>query len=287
MTGNPDSADILDALLDKAKKAGADAADAVIAHDTALSASYRLGKPEDLERSEGRDLGLRVLIGQRQAIVSTTDFTGDALNTLAERAISMARAVPEDPYCGLLNPEELAQKWPELDLADKGEPDAQNLITWAKRAEDSARAVPGVTNSEGGNASWSKSHAQLATSGGFSGAYETSRFSFSVSVLAGQDTEMERDYEWSSACYEEDLESPEEIGERAGERAVRRLNPKKTESGTVPVVYDPRVSGGLIRHFSGAISGGASSDIRLPLDCISRMGAPMCCSRNRVARLPR
>ena len=255
MTGNTDSADILAALLEKAKQAGADAADAVIAHGIALSASYRLGKPEDLERSEGRDLGLRVLLGHQQAMVSTTDLTGDALDSLVERAIAMARAVPEDPYCGLLAPEELAREWPELDLADSGEPDAEKLIDWAKRAEDAARAVPGVTNSEGGDASWSKSRAQVATSGGFSGGYETSRFSFSVSVLAGQDTEMERDYDWSSACYEEDLESPEEIGKRAGERAVKRLNPKKAASGAVPVVYDPRVSGGLIRHLSGAISG--------------------------------
>jgi len=255
MTGNIDSADILAALLAKAKQAGADAADAVIAHGIALSASYRLGKPEDLERSEGRDLGLRVLLGRQQAMVSTTDLAGDALDTLVERAIAMARAVPEDPYCGLLEPGELAQEWPELDLADKGEPDAEKLIDWAQRAEDAARAVPGVTNSEGGDASWSKSSAQLATSGGFSGGYETSRFAFSVSVLAGQDTEMERDYDWSSACYEEDLESPEEIGKRAGERAVKRLNPKKAASGAVPVVYDPRVSGGLIRHLSGAISG--------------------------------
>ena len=255
MTGNPDSADILTALLDKARKAGADEADAVIAHGVTLSASYRLGKPEDLERSEGHDLGLRVLLGQRQALVSTTDFTGNALDALIERAIAMARAVPEDPYCGLLETTELAHEWPELELADNREPDAEKLIAWAKRAEDAARAVPGVTNSEGGDANWSKSRAQLATSQGFSGTYETSRFSFSVSVLAGQDTKMERDYDWSTACYEEDLENPEEVGKRAGERAVRRLNPRKSASGKVPVVYDPRVSGGLIRHLSSAISG--------------------------------
>lgn len=255
MTGNFNSADILTALLDRAKRAGADSADAMIAHGLALSSSYRLGKPEDLERSEGRDLGLRVLLGHRQAMVSTTDFTSDALDSLVERAINMARAVPEDPYCGLLAPEELAQKWPELDLADSGEPETEKLIDWATRAENAARAVPGVTNSEGGDANWSKSSAQLATSSGFSGGYDTSRFTFSVSVLAGQDTEMQRDYDWSSACYEKDLESPEEIGRRAGERAVKRLNPKKAASGNVPVVYDPRVSGGLIRHLAGAISG--------------------------------
>ena len=255
MTANGDPASLLGALLEKAKKAGADDADAVIMHGISLSASYRLSKPENLERSEGRDLGLRVLLGRRQAMVSTTDFDDDALDTLVERAIAMARAVPEDPYCGLIEPDQLAREWPDLELADAREPEAEQLIDWARRAEEAARAVPGVTNSEGGDAGWSRSRAALATSSGFSGGYETSRFSFSVSVLAGTDTGMERDYDWSSACFEEDLDSPEDIGKRAGERAVNRLNPQKAASGAVPVVYDPRVSGGLIRHLSGAISG--------------------------------
>ena len=255
MTANGDPASLLGALLEKAKKAGADDADAVIMHGISLSASYRLGKPEDLERSEGRDLGLRVLLGRRQAMVSTTDFAEDTLDTLVERAVAMARAVPQDPFCGLIEPEQLAREWPDLELADAHEPDAEQLIDWARRAEETARAVPGVTNSEGGDAGWSRSRAALATSGGFSGGYETSRFSFSVSVLAGTGTGMERDYDWSSACFEEDLDNPEEIGKRAGERATRRLNPRKAASGAVPVVYDPRVSSGLIRHLSGAISG--------------------------------
>ena len=252
-TGDPTS--LLGALLEKAKKAGADEVDAVITHGISLGASYRLGKSEDLQRSEGRDLGLRVLLGRRQAMVSTTDFAEDTLDTLVERAVAMARAVPEDPFCGLINSEQLARDWPDLELADSREPQAERLIDWARRAEEAARAVPGVTNSEGGDAGWSRSSAALATSGGFSGGYDTSRFSFSVSVIAAADTGMERDYDWSSACFEEDLYSPEEIGKRAGERATRRLNPRKAASGAVPVVYDPRVSGALIRHLSGAISG--------------------------------
>ncbi|MDA0228987.1 MAG: TldD/PmbA family protein [Proteobacteria bacterium] len=255
MTAIGDPTSLLGALLEKAKKAGADDADAVIMHGISLGVSYRLGKSEDLQRSEGRDLGLRVLLGRRQAMVSTTDFAEDALDTLVERAIAMARAVPEDPYCGLIDPEQLARDWPDLELADTREPQAEQLIDWARRAEEAARAIPGVTNSEGGDAGWSHSSAALATSGGFSGGYETSRFSFSASVIAGADTGMERDYDWSSACFEEDLDSPEEVGKRAGERATRRLNPRKAASGAVPVVYDPRVSGGLIRHLAGAISG--------------------------------
>jgi PmbA protein len=255
MTAISDSSALLANLLEKAKKAGADAADAVLMHGLSLGASYRLGKAEDLQRSEGRDLGLRILLGQQQATVSTTDFAGEALDALVERALVMARAVPEDPYCGLLGAEELAREWPDLELADSGEPSAEQLIAWAKRAEDAARAVPGITNSEGSDAGWSHSHAVLATSGGFSGGYEKSSYSLSVSVLAGDGAGMERDYDWSSACFAADLDSPEGIGKRAGEGAVRRLNPRKAKSGAVPVVYDPRVSGGLIRHLSGAISG--------------------------------
>ena len=255
MSAISDPSAMLATLLEKAKKAGADAADAVVVHGISLSASYRLGKAEDLERSEGRDLGLRVFLGHQQAMVSTTDFAEDALDEAVTRALAMARAVPEDPYCGLIAPDQLAREWPDLDLVDNREPEPAQLIEWAKRAEDAARAVPGVTNSEGGDAGWSRSQVALATSGGFSGGYEKSSFSFSASVLAGEDTGMERDYDWSSACFEEDLASPEEIGKNAGVGAVRRLNPKKAPSGQVPVVYDPRVSGGLIRHLSGAISG--------------------------------
>ncbi len=257
MTGNSDPTSLLATLLDKAKKAGADAADALFVNGISLSTSYRLGKPEDLERSEGHDLGLRVLLGRQQAMVSTTDFAEDALDELVTRALAMARAVPEDPYCGLIEPDQLAQHWPDLELADTHEPEPEKLIEWARRAEEAARAVPGITNSEGGDAGWGRSRVALATSSGFSGGYEKSSFSFSVSVIAGEDTGIERDYDWSSACFEEDLASPEEIGKNAGERAVRRLNPKKALSGQVPVIYDPRVSGGLIHHLSGAISGAA------------------------------
>ncbi len=167
MTGNSDPTSLLATLLDKAKKAGADAADALFVNGISLSTSYRLGKPEDLERSEGHDLGLRVLLGRQQAMVSTTDFAEDALDELVTRALAMARAVPEDPYCGLIEPDQLAQHWPDLELADTHEPEPEKLIEWARRAEEAARAVPGVTNSEGGDAGWGRSQVALATSGGF------------------------------------------------------------------------------------------------------------------------
>lgn len=242
-------------LMKWAKAAGADAADALYVHGESISVAQRLGQREKLESSEGRDLGLRVFIGQRQAFVSSTDFSPRSLKVLAERAVDMARAVPEDPVCGIAPEELLARSWPDLDMNDKRTPSAKKLIELAAEAEDAARAVKGVTNSEGAEASWGRSSVMLAASNGFSGGYSRSGFSLSCAVLAGEGTGMERDYEWSSAVHLEDLMAPAAIGRNAGKFAVRRLNPKKAVSARLPVVYDRRVSGGLVGHLAGAING--------------------------------
>jgi PmbA protein len=216
-----------------------------------------MGKREKLESSEGRDLGLRVFVGTRQAFVSSTDFAPAALRTLAGRAVDMARAVPEDPVCGIAPEELLARSWPDLDLADKSRPSARALLAMAAEAEDAARAVKGVTNSEGAEASWGRTSVMLAASNGFSGGYRRSGYSLSCAVLGGEGTGMERDYEWSSAVHLEDLMAARTVGRNAGKFVVRRLNPRKAKSARVPVVYDRRVSGGLIGHLAGAINGRA------------------------------
>ena len=255
MAATDDAFDILHSLIAAARRLGADAADAVLFEGVSISHARRLGKTEKLERSEGYDLGLRVLIGKRQAIVSSNDRGKAALDELAERALAMAKTVPEDPFCGLADPTELAQTVPDLDICDPIEPSAQTLIERAAAAEDAARAVKGVTNSEGAEAGWSRSHVVLAASNGFTGTYEGSGHSVSVSVLAGEGTGMERDYDFSSAVYAGDLEDAKLVGRRAGERAVKRLKPRKVASQKVPVVYDPRVARGILGHLTGAISG--------------------------------
>jgi len=248
---------LAESLILRAKAAGADAADALYFESVSLSHSQRLGEIEKLERSEAQDLGLRVFIGQRQAIVSTTDHGGDALNELVERAVAMARAVPEDPHIGLAPPELLAEKTLDLDLVDAEEPEPEVLIERARAAEDAARAVPGITNSEGADASWASAHIALATSNGFAGTYRSSRHGVAVAVLAGEGLAMERDYDWASAVHGGDLPSAAEIGRSAGERAVRRLKPRKVKTAKVPIVYDPRIAGGMLGHLSAAISGTA------------------------------
>jgi PmbA protein len=248
---------ILGALLEGAHKAGADAADALYVEGVSSSVSYRLGKLEDVERAENYDLGLRVFVGQKVAFVSSTDFSTDALAALPGRAVTMARLAPEDRFAGLAPTDRLAKDIPQLDLEDAEEPSAETLIARARDAEGAALAVTGVTNSEGGGASFSRSAIALATSTGFFGRYAGTSHSIGVAVLAGEGTGMERDYDHASARHAGDLRGAEEIGRTAGEKAVKRLNPRSMPSQAIPVVFHPDEAAGLLGHFAGAISGAA------------------------------
>jgi len=259
MSGTDDGAErdlaLLHDLVARARAAGADAADAVLFRGTSLEVTWRLGKPEDLGRSESRDLGLRVFVGRRPAVVSSNDFAAATLAETAARAVAMAKAAPEDVYAGLAPEERLARALPELDLDDGEEPEAETLYAKAAACEASALAVPGVSNSEEAGAGWSRNRVSLVTSHGFAGSYASSNHSFYASVLAGEGTGMERDYDFASARHLADLEPPEAVGRRAGELAVARLKPRKISSRQVPVLFDPRVSRSLLGHFAGAISG--------------------------------
>jgi len=246
------------AIVDRARAAGADAADAVFAADTALDVSVRLGALEDVGRSESAELGLRVFVGKRSASVSTSDFTDASVAALVDRAVAMAREAPEDAWAGLAPQERLMHGAPpQLDLDDGGEASPESLREAALAAEDAARGVSGVTNSEGGSASASRSIWALATSHGFAASYATTSYGLSASVLAGEGGAMVRDYAYHSTRRRRDLESAEAIGIRAGERAVARVNPGRIESGAMPVLFDPRVGSSLLGHLLGAISGQA------------------------------
>jgi PmbA protein len=247
--------DLLQELIARARHAGADAADAVFFEGVSLSHARRLGKTEKLERSEGHDLGLRVFIGRQQAIVSSTDRSPEALAELIERAVAMARTVPEDPFCGIADPAEIARQWPVLDMLDPEEPSAEILIERARAAEEAALAVQGVTNSEGAEAGWGRSRIALAASNGFAGSYAGSSHGVSASVIGGSGTGMERDYDFASAIFAADLRDPAEVGKSAGERAVKRLGARKMPTCRCPVVFDPRVARSFISHLLGAISG--------------------------------
>lgn len=251
-----DPRNLLSDLIAKAIKSGADQADAVAAAGTSVSHTQRLGKVESLERSESHDLGLRVIVGKKQAVVSSNDWAPDALDELVARAITMARAVPDDAYCGLADPDQLTDRTDlNLDLFDPSEPSAEDLIERARAAEDAALAVKGVNNSDGASAEWSRWDIYLAASNGFVGGYKGSRHGIGVSVLAGEGTGMETDYDYSSTVHGSDLRAPEDIGRTAGERAVAKLKPRKGATKALPVVFDPRMSPSLVRHLTSAING--------------------------------
>lgn len=245
-------------LVARARRAGADAADAVYAANASESVQVRLGQLEDVERSESEHIGLRVFVGKRSASIGSSDLSPAALDELAARAVAMASAAPEDRFAGLAPDELLASgPFPELDLVDKTELSPETLRTLAEEAEDAARAVPGVTNSEGAGASSGGSVFALATSHGFSGAYAATSHGISATVVGGEGSDKQRDHAWRSSRHAGDLPSPAEIGELAGNRTVARLNPERLKSGPMTVVFDPRVGGSLLGHLAGAMTGSA------------------------------
>jgi PmbA protein len=242
-------------LVEAARRAGADAADAVAVRGISQSVEIRDGQVEESERSEGDDVGLRVLVGKRQAVVSTNDIGGDNVAKLAERAVAMARVAPDDNFVGLADPALLARSFPDLDLLDPDMPSTADLERRAQEAEVAGLAVKGVTKSGGASASAGIGGMVLVTSTGFHGSYLRSSQGISMMAIAGEGTGMERDYDFTSAIHASDLSSPKDVGRSAGERTVARINPRKVETCKVPVVFDPRIANSLVGHLVGAVNG--------------------------------
>ncbi len=252
-----DLTDLAERLVSAARRAGADQADAIAVRSVSLSVDVRDGEVEESQRSEGDDLGLRVIVGHKQAVVSTNDLKGNGFDALAERAVAMARAAPDDRFAGLADPSLLATTLPDLDLLDPEMPDVEMLETRAREAEAAGLAVAGVTKSGGSSASAGIGGLVLVTSHGFHGATIGSRHGVAMTAIAGEGTGMERDYDFSSTLHASDLENAQAIGRHAGERAVKRLNPRKVATRRVPVVFDSRISGSLVGHLASAANGSA------------------------------
>jgi PmbA protein len=274
MKSPDDARRIAETLVERGIAAGASAADALYVGERSSGVQVRLGETESVSRSEGEEIGLRLFVGQRSATVASSDLSDEALGVLVERCLAMAGEAPEDPYAGLA-PSALLERGdlPRLDLDDPVEPDPAELRAMALETESAALAVPGVTNSSGSGAGASASAMALATSGGFSGAYRTSGHSCTAVAVAGEGASMQRDYAGHSTRYLGDLESAVEIGRKAGERAVARLNPGRPKPGKYPVIFDQRVSSTLLGHFSGAITG--SSIARKTSFLRDKLGQPV------------
>jgi PmbA protein len=253
VTRNQELVDRAAALVSTAMKAGADAADAVVIRSASVGVSVREGKVENTDSAESDDFSLRVFCGKRAASVGATPAAD--MSALAERAVAMARVSPEDAYQGLADGADLAREIADLDLRDKQELSAADLTETALAMEAACLAVPGVTKSGSASASFGRGGMVLVTSHGFAGEYATTRYSRSVSAIAGEGTAMERDYDFSYRLHFADLDPAEKIGMNAGERAVRRLGARKARTGPVTVVFDPRVARSIAGHLSGAING--------------------------------
>jgi len=248
---------VAERLIETARKAGADACDVAVVRSFGRSVSVRLGAVEDTENSESEDMSLRVFVGRRLATVSG-DVQSDP-QPLVERAIAMAKVSPEDPYARLADADRLAdgRDDPGLDLYDDTDLATTAMIDEALAMEEAARGVAGVTNSGGASVSAGAAGLVLATSSGFAGHRMRSGFSRSISVIAGTGVGMQRDYGFDSRIHYADLDDPEAIGRRAGERTVRRLNPGTAATGRMPILYDPRIARGLIGSIVAAVNGAA------------------------------
>ncbi|MEM8979518.1 MAG: TldD/PmbA family protein [Pseudomonadota bacterium] len=252
--------DLSHALLSAAKAAGADAADALVVQATSTNIDVRAGKLERAERTEELDLGLRVFVGQQQASVSISDISPDTLSQMAERAVAMAKDAPVDPYAGLADPDQLAERtdMTALEIYDDAKPlSARNLQELASRSEAAALTIDGVSQTQGASAAQTHSHLHLAATNGFSAGYQRNDSMISCVAIAGEGLEMEREYDGDYRVFLQDLRSPEDIGILAGTRAVERTGAKKPPSGSYPVVFDERISSSLIAHLLAAINGAA------------------------------
>ena len=247
----------LNLLLDTAKKLGAECTTVIANENTSVNVAARLGKLENVERNESSSIGLEIIDKKRKVSLSSTNLNKESLEELAKNAMSMVKSIPIDEYCGLADKNMLYYGKLDLDLVDNYIPENNDLLKNSIEAEDSALNIKGITNSEGASSSYSKNKFYLATSDGFFNTNDKTNYSTGISVIAGKGTKMERDYEYQSKVHFSDLDTPKKIGEKAAERAISRLNPKKVKSNSVPVIFDPRVSGSLLSLFIGGISGQA------------------------------
>ena len=244
-----------DYLIKKSKKAGAEDVDVVYVENTNIDVGCRLKKIEKLERSESNDLGLRFIKNKKQVIVSSNDLSNKSLEELVYKASNMVKAVPKDPYCSIAEKKDLIKKIPNLNILENKEPSINSLKNKVIEAEKAGLNVNGVTNSEGSEIGWNKSKIHLFNSNGLNVNYQSSNYSIYVVLIAGKGTSMEREYEFASSVSEKDLIKPSIVGKKAGEKAVKRLKPRKIKTSKIPVIFSPRVANSFLRYLSSSING--------------------------------
>ena len=247
-------------VLEGARKKGATEADAYVGEDQAFSAQVRMGQVDTVKHARDQHLALRVFVGRSAAAASTSDLSRESLGRLVDEAVTLARITAPDPLSGLPEASALARSVPDLHLADPSGHDLtpEAKIELARRCEQAALAFdPRITNSEGGDFSDGHARYAYATSHGFAGEYRTSSFSLSTSPLATENGEMQRDGWYHVTRRRAGLDSPEEVGQTAARRVLRRLGARRVKTAEVPVIFDPQMAATLVRHIAGAAAGPA------------------------------
>ena len=244
---------LADDIIKKSLSRGADFSDIVIAKNLSKNVGCRLGNLEEIEQSETQVLGLRTFIGERSAIISTNNFSRDSINESIERVINMTKLAPKDPMVSLAS--QTIDKIPDLDLFDSHDLKPDDLKDLALRTEEASLKIKGINNSNGASSSQSKNSFHLSTSNGFSGGYKKSNYSISCSSIAGDDLNMQTDYDYDSKVFFKDLKDELSIGEKAAKNTLAKCNPKKIKTCTSDIVFDPRVSRTILAHFSSLING--------------------------------
>lgn len=245
-------------VLREARALGASQAEAGASVESGLTLTVRLGEVETLEHQRDRGLGITVYFGKRKGAASTADLSPEAIRESVRAACSIARYTAEDDCAGLADAELMARDLPDLDLSHPWDPEPDEVIDIALRCEDTARGFdPRIENSEGATVTTHRGTRVYANSHGFIGGYESTSHSLTCSVIGKDGDGMQRDYWYSIARDVKALESPEEVGRKAGERTVARLGARRLATRKAPVLFVPELARGLVGSFLGAMRGGA------------------------------
>lgn len=249
---------IVDQVLAEAKQQGASQAEVSVSVNTGLSTSVRKGEVDTVEYTQDQGFGITVYLGQRKGSASTSDTSSQAIQDTVRAALNIAKFTSEDKHAGLADADLMATSLPNLDLYHPWAPQADETIEMAIACERSALDSDSrITNSEGATVSSGESVRVYGNTHGFIGSFQASRHGMNCVVIAGEGERMQRDYWYDSVRDRAELKDPATIGEKAAERAIRRLEPRKVDTGNYPVLFASEIAGGLMGHFLGAISGGS------------------------------
>lgn len=246
----------LEALIDHALKSGASDVDIKYSHADGLKYSQRMGVAESIERATEIGMTIRLYKGQKKQTVNTNHIDETVVKNLISNTLETIDYLPEDPYCGLAQPNQILKgDIPDLDLSDPYEPDEKTLIDIIDRAEKESLKDPRIQNTRGAKISWARTFYRHLSSNGFNQHITKTTNSFFLQPIAKNDNGMQIAHDYSCARYFSDLRDPKDVGKKAADKAISKLNPKRLKTGTYPIIFHNEVSSSIIDLIMSALSG--------------------------------